>query len=716
MKSLIFSLISVVLLQGCSTPKDAMTNFPRLKAKENKPPVAQAIPYTAEYHGLTLNDPYHWLKDQSYPEIDDKPVLDYLNQENQYFADFIEPHEPLVESIFEEFKGRINEADESVPWEKNGYRFRWEFSKGAEYRTWIRQKIGEQEEVFLNEAELAKGHEFFDLGDYSISRDNQWLAYSVDTDGDERYDVHLKNLITQELRENVLEGVSSQIEFGADNQSLIYGALSTEKWRVESINLHHFGAEQQSDKKLLEELDEQFFLGFGYTSSEQYLLISSSTRETNETYVINAQQLDQPAQLFASREAGFSYSVDHAQDKFYILANDTHKNFRLAITDEDKPGYDNWQTKVEGSDDVYRLDIQTFNDFMVIKERHQGLDQIKIWPYNDEAFYVDFPEQSYAAYISNNPEFNQQHVRLYYESLVTPDSTFDYQIASGELVTRKVQNIPSGYDPSLYVTERLMAPARDGVLVPVSIVYKKEFKRNASHPLVMTGYGAYGNGYSPSFSTLRLSLLDRGFAYAIAHVRGGDEMGYQWYLDGKLDKRMNTFNDFVDVASFLVEQKYVAKGNISITGRSAGGELMGAAVIQAPELWRSVILGVPFVDVLNTILDDSLPLTPPEWQEWGNPIESKHYYELLQSYSPYDNIKEREYPPMMVTGGLNDPRVTYWEPAKWTAKMRATKTDDNLMVMRINMGAGHFANSGRYGRLKDFAQEFAFILLAHEIQ
>ena len=445
-------------------------------------------------------------------------------------------------------------------------------------------------------------------------------------------------------------------------------------------------------------------------------MIRSSAREINEIYTIDAQDLSQPAKLFASKAEGFSYSVDHAKGQFYILANDTHKNFRLAVTDEDKPGYKHWQTKVAGSDDIYRLTMQTFSDFIVVKERHQGLDQIQIWPYDSEAFYVDFPEQSYAAYISNNPEFDQQHVRLYYESMVTPDSTFDYQIASGELITRKIRKIPSGYDASLYTTERLMAPARDGTLVPVSIVYKKGFKRDASQPLMLTGYGAYGSGTSPSFSTLRLSVLDRGFAFAIAHIRGGDEMGYQWYLDGKLDKRTNTFNDFVDVARFLIDKRYVAKGNISITGRSAGGELMGAAVIQAPELWRSVTLGVPFVDVLNTMLDDSLPLTPPEWKEWGNPIESKHYYELLQSYSPYDNIQAREYPPMLVTGGLNDPRVTYWEPAKWTAKMRATKTDNNLLVMRMNMGAGHYSNTGRYGRLRDFAEEYAFILLAHQTQ
>jgi oligopeptidase B len=328
---------------------------------------------------------------------------------------------------------------------------------------------------------------------------------------------------------------------------------------------------------------------------------------------------------------------------------------------------------------------------------------------------IEFPESVFSTSISINPEFNQQHLRLAYESMITPETVYDYDIEAESLTTRKVQKIPSGYDKSQYETERLMIPARDGALIPVSLVYKKGFKKDGSHPMWLYGYGAYAATISPTFSVQRLSALDRGFSYAIAHVRGGSMLGYQWYLDGKLDKRTNTFNDFVDVARGLVERNYVAAGNISASGRSAGGELMGAVVLQAPELWRSVNLGVPFVDVLNTMLDASLPLTPPEWKEWGNPITSADDYALIKSYSPYDNIEARDYPPMFVSGGLNDPRVTYWEPAKWTAKMRDLKTDDNLLVMRINMGAGHFSNSGRYGRLKDYAEEYAFMFLAHGI-
>ncbi|NNC99554.1 MAG: S9 family peptidase, partial [Gammaproteobacteria bacterium] len=417
-----------------------------------------------------------------------------------------------------------------------------------------------------------------------------------------------------------------------------------------------------------------------------------------------------------SREAGFTQSIDHAHQHFYILANDTHKNFRLARVNDQNPAHENWQTLEEGSDKVYLLGLQTFDSFIALKARDSGLENIRIRDYRGDQHKIAFPESVFSASIGVNRQFNQDFLRVGYESMITPETVFDYTPGKRSLLTRKVQKIPSGYDKSQYQTERVMVKARDGVMVPVSLVYKKGFIRDGSHPMHLYAYGAYSATVTPGFSTTRLSLLDRGFSFAIAHVRGGSMMGYQWYLDGKLEKRTNTFNDFVDVAKSMVQQNYVTAGNISASGRSAGGELMGAVTIQAPELWRSVTLGVPFVDVLNTMLDASLPLTPPEWKEWGNPIDSAEAFDLIRSYSPYDNIVAREYPPMMVTGGVNDPPVTYWEPAKWTAKMRSTKTDDNLLVMRINMGAGHFANSGRYGRLRDYAEEFAFMLLAHGIK
>ena len=502
----------------------------------------------------------------------------------------------------------------------------------------------------------------------------------------------------------------------------MYGLLEKDKWLAKHIKVHTLGTEQSSDKTVYFEEDDGYFIGFGRTSSKEYMMIVSSQGETQETYALKADFTGEP-QMLVSRDKGFIQTVDHAHKHFYILANDTHKNFRLVRVDDAKPAQENWQTLIQGSDESYLLSLQTFDDFIALKSRDNGLEKIHLLDYVDDSQkgakltsrQISFPEDLFTADIGINPEFKQNHLRISYESMITPSTVFDYQLSSAELVSRKQQKIPSGYDKTQYETKRIMAPARDGVLVPVSLVYKKGFKQDRSQPLWLYGYGAYSATIEPGFSSTRLSALDRGFVYAIAHVRGGAMMGYNWYLDGKLKKRTNTFNDFVDVAKHLVEQNYVEAGNISISGRSAGGELMGAAVIQAPELWRSVNLGVPFVDVLNTMLDASLPLTPPEWKEWGNPIKSADDYALIQSYSPYDNIQAREYPPMFVSGGINDPRVTYWEPAKWTAKMRATKRDKNLLVMRINMGAGHFSNSGRYGRLKDYAEEYAFMFLAHGI-
>ncbi|MEP2652543.1 MAG: prolyl oligopeptidase family serine peptidase, partial [Paraglaciecola sp.] len=462
--------------------------------------------------------------------------------------------------------------------------------------------------------------------------------------------------------------------------------------------------------------DTEYFLGFHATSSGEYLVIKAGNSEATESVVFDLDDLTKAPVYLSRREQKFLLEVDHGNGFFYLLSNDTHTNFRLAKVRDLDPKYENWQDFIAGSDDKYLKDFQVFKGFVAVSNSIKGIQSLSILPNHKPAFDISLPEKVASVGLSLNPEFNQQHVRIAYESMITPESVYDFDMASKALTLRKVKEIPSGYDKTQYYTERLMAPARDGVAVPVSIVYKKGFKKDASQPVYLYGYGAYAYGMEPTFSTAVLSLLNRGFAFAIAHVRGGDEMGYQWYLDGKLTKRQNTFNDFVDVAQFLIDQNYVAKGNISISGRSAGGELMGAVVNQAPELWRSVKLGVPFVDVLNTMLDASLPLTPPEWSEWGNPIKSKTSFEYIKNYSPYDNIEAKAYPPMLVTGGINDPRVTYWEPAKWTAKLRATKTDNNLLVMRINMGAGHFANTGRYAQLQDSAEEYAFTLLAHGIK
>lgn len=700
------------------TAKQNSGAFPKLQQLATPAPKAKTLAYQTQYHGITLRDNYHWLRDESYPIIDDKPVLDYLRAENSYFAEFLSPHKKLVDTLFEEFKAGLDETDTSVPWQKNGYEYRWYYQTGKEYKTWARRKLGndtDTEQVFMDENVLAEGHDYFSLGEWAISPDNRYLAYSIDTDGSERSTIKIKDLLTTDYLQDELQDAAGSVLFSQDSQSLIYALLDKDKWRTLSVNVHKLGEQQSADRVLVTEADETFFLDFYLTSSEQYLVLSTGDSNRTEVSVISMAHLDQPLLKLNSREQNFRLHLDHGNGYFYLLANDTHVNFRVAKSREDQFQYKQWQTVLAGNDERYIKNLQVFDDFVAVEQSIQGLESVTILANLGSSHNVALPESVASVSIGNNPEFSQQHLRLNYESMVTPDSIYDYQLADESLKLRKEQLIPSGYDKSLYTTQRLMAKARDGVQVPITLVYKNGFKQDGTHPLYLYGYGAYAAGIGPDFSATRLSLLNRGFVYAYAHVRGGDEMGYQWYLDGKLDKRTNTFNDFVDVAKYLIEQNYVATGNISIEGGSAGGELMGAVVNQAPELWRSVNLAVPFLDVLNTLLDDTLPLTPPEWTEWGNPLTSKAAFEHIQSYSPYDNIQAKEYPPMLVSGGLNDPRVTYWEPAKWTAKMRATKTDTNLLVMRMNMGAGHFSNTGRYGQLKDYAEEYAFTLIAHGI-
>ena len=703
------------LLSSCSDEKKS-ESFTRLPQLEGNLPQAIAKNFQAEYHGITLTDDYHWLRDQGYPEVNDKPVLDYLKTENDYYAQFLAPHKTLVNTLFEEFKGRIDEADTSVPWQKDGYEYRWYYQPGKEYRTWVRRKLdSDVEQVFIDENLLAEGHEYFSLGDWDISPDNSYLAYSVDTDGSERSIIKIKNLVTNEYLKDELADAAGSVLFSQNSQSLIYSLLQQDKWRTLSVNVHQLGTEQNTDKVLLNEVDESFYLDFYLTSSTDYLVIQTGNSITNEVSVVSMANLNQAPQSLNKREQNFLLQVDHGNEYFYLLANDTHTNFRLAKVQDNQPTYSLWQDVLPGSDTRYIKGMQVFKDYLAVEQSIQGIESISIMPNQLPSYEISLPEKVASVGLGTNPEFNQKHLRIRYESMITPGSVYDFDLTSRALNMRKVRVVPSGYDKSQYQTERIMADARDGTKVPVTLVYKKGFKKNNSQPLYLYAYGAYSFGLDPNFSTTRLSLLDRGFAFAYAHVRGGDEMGHQWYLDGKLEKRTNTFNDFIDVAKHLINDGYVAEGNISIEGGSAGGELMGVVANQAPQLWRSVTLAVPFVDVLNTMLDATLPLTPPEWSEWGNPLTSKETFEYIQSYSPYDNIQAKEYPPMLVTGGLNDPRVTYWEPAKWTAKMRATKTDKNLLVMRINMGAGHFSNTGRYGRLKDTAEEYAFALIAHGI-
>ncbi len=675
------------------------------------PPVAEKRPHTYTHHGITISDPYDWLYDKSYPKVDDEDVLDYVKAENAYFEAAMKPQEALTEALFEEMKAQIKEDDSSVPQRRGDYLYWVEFEEGAQYRKHYRKPVDASEDaagtIILDENELAEGLEYFRLGSASISRNGRYLAYATDTNGSERYTARIKDLESGELLDDEITGLRGGLTWVANDTALVYGP-ATEEWRTLEAKLHVIGTPVEEDVSLYKEEDQSFGVGAGLSAQEDFLIISTGDNETSEVRFVSAADPTGEQTLIKARQKGVEYGVDIRDGELWVWTNDDHINFRLAKASLETPG--EWQTVIAGSNDFYLTDFELYKDFFVTEGRLNGLDQIQIRQYDapTTAKPIAFPEASYSAGLSNNPEYDQTVLRLGYESMVTPDSVYDYDVVSGDLALLKQQEIPSGYDASLYTTERLEIEARDGTMVPVSIVMRKD--RPAGGPLHLYAYGAYGYAIPPGFSTTRLSLVDRGFAYAIAHIRGGDDLGRRWYLQGKLNERTNTFNDFVDVGRGLIAKGYTAEGKVTASGGSAGGELMGAIINQDPAQYGAIVSHVPFVDVLNTMLNKDLPLTPGEWQEWGNPIESKQAFSYILSYSPYDQVSRQDYPPMLVTAGLNDPRVTYWEPAKWVAKLRDYKTDDNLLLLKTNMGAGHGGQSGRWNSLKETAEEFAFIL------
>ena len=676
------------------------------------PPVTEKRDHTVEYHGITVSDPYAWLRDPGYPEVKDQTILDHLNAENAWFETRMAGQKAQTDALFKEMRARIKEADKSVPQKDGNFLYWVEYEDGAEYKKWFRRPVGapadgSADQLILDEVALAKGKEYFRLGAISVSNNGKLLAYSVDDNGSERFTAKVQNLETGEILPDEIPGTLSALVWVAGDTGLVY-SLANENWRTDNARLHWLGKPLTDDVELYHEDDEGFRVGGGLSSNEKWLVISSGDHETSETRLIpTADPLAKPL-LVKARQKGVEYDVDERDGTLYIHTNDTHENFRLATASLDEPG--EWTTLIAGSDDFYLTDVSLFRDFYVTEGRLRGLDHIDLRSYSDPAKVepITFPEASYTAGLDDNPEWAVDTLRLSYASMVSPSTVYDYHLADKRLEVLKVQEIPSGYDAALYATERLEITARDGTKVPVSIMYRKD--RKGPGPLYLYGYGAYGISIDPGFSTSRLSLVDRGFAFAIAHIRGGDDLGRAWYKAGKLDKRTNTFNDFVDVAKGLVERGYTEAGKIAISGGSAGGELMGAVINSDPQLWGAVVAHVPFVDVLNTMLDASLPLTPGEWPEWGNPIEDKAAFELIRSYSPYDQVKAQAYPPLLVTAGLNDPRVTYWEPATWVAKLRELKTDQNELLLKTNMGAGHGGKSGRFESLKETAEEFAFIL------
>ncbi|MGF1550809.1 MAG: S9 family peptidase [Sphingomonadaceae bacterium] len=682
-----------------------------------RPPVAARRPFSYERHGQRIEDPWAWLRDRNYPRLTDPEIIAYLEAENAYFEAAMKPLAPLVDKLFEEIKGRIREDDSSVPARKDGWLYWWAFDEGAQYRKWYRRPVPseaegpvseDEVELILDEPALAQGKDYFRLGAISVSPDARRLAYSIDVDGSERYEARIRDLASGEDLPDRIPDTLSSLVWSASSDALLYGEVN-DKWRVDRIRLHRLGTPAEQDAVVYSEPDPGFQLGVGLTQSERFILLSTGDNETSEVYLIPREDPSAEPILVSPRQKGREYDVEEHEGMLFILTNDAHPNFRIATASVDNPG--EWTELLAGSDETYLTGLTTFKDFMVVESRVHGLDRIALHDYAGGAPRdIEFPEASYAAGLGSNPEYDVDKIRIGYESMVTPDTVFDYHVATGELQTLKVREIPSGYDKSKYRTERLTIAARDGAKVPVSLVYPRDFKKDGSGPLHLYAYGAYGHAVPPHFSTARLSLLDRGFAYAIAHIRGGDDLGRNWYLEGKLDKRANSFNDFIDVAKSLIEAGFASPGRISISGGSAGGGLVGAVVNSDPELWGAAVAHVPFVDVLNTMLDESLPLTPGEWPEWGNPVADKAAFENIRSYSPYDQVKPQHYPPMLVTAGINDPRVTYWEPAKWAAKLRATRTDDNILLLKTNMGAGHGGKSGRWESLRETAEEYAFIL------
>jgi oligopeptidase B len=674
------------------------------------PPRAEPRPYRYERHGYTVEDPYAWLKDPLYPKVEDEEVLGYLKAENAYFEAAMKPHAELVEALFEEMKGRLKEDESSVPVREGEWLYWWAYRPGAQYRTWYRKAAagGGGEQVIFDEPAEAEGKEYFRLGAIEMSPDGRLAATLVDDSGSERFDLRIRDLATGEVIETVSDVAIGEPAWTSDSRGIVFTEVN-EHWRSYRARYHRLGTPVAEDVTLYEETEELgFSVGVSLSQDRSLIFIATGDNATSEVRFVPADDPKAPLTLISPRLEKRQYTADAAHGKLWILTNDEHENFRIAAADPAAPG--DWTTVIAGSDRVYLRELTSHRDHLAVTERVDGLDQLRLRSYDGDDERIPFGEAAYSAKFGSNPEYAPQAYRLHYSSMVSPGTVFDYHPAEHRLEARKVQEIPSGYDASRYETERLMLPARDGKRIPVSIVYRKGFRKDGRGKLFLYAYGAYGHAIAPDFSTSRISLLDRGFAYAIAHVRGGDDLGYGWFLDGKLDKRVNTFNDFVDAAKGLVAEGYTRPGNIAISGGSAGGELMGVVANTDPELWGAVVADVPFVDVLNTMQDESLPLTPGEWPEWGNPIEDKAAFELIRSYSPYDQVEAQAYPPMLITGGLNDPRVTYWEPAKWAAKLRSTKTDDNLLLLKINMGAGHGGKSGRWEHLRELAEAYAFVL------
>ncbi|MCF8222263.1 MAG: S9 family peptidase [Bacteroidales bacterium] len=703
----ILTLLIIALMMSC-TPK-----------KKPEAPDAEKKPKELVNHDHKRVDNYYWMrlsdeqKNADTPDEQTQEVLDYLNAENDYTATMLGHTEKLQEELFEEMKGRIKENDETVPYLDNGYYYFSRYLEGKEYPLYYRKKgtLAAEEELLLDVNKIAEGKDYCSVTGLSISPDNNILAYGTDFVSRRRYTIRFMDLNTGEMLSDVIENTTGRVTWAADSKTCFYTGKNFETLRAEKIMRHNLGTESEDDVQVYFEEDEEFTCNIGKTKSEKYLVIFSSQTLTTEARILEADNPDGDFRVFVPREVKHEYSIDHINDKFFIRTNsDDAVNFKLMVTPENDYDRDNWEVFIPHRDDVLLQGYTLFNDYLVASERINALNNIRVFNLNTgEDHYVDFDEEVYSSRISVNEVPASDVLRYTYTSLTTPRSVFDYNMKSREKELLKETEVLGDFSKDNYQAERLWATADDGTEIPVSLVYRKGFERNGKSPMLLYAYGSYGYSRDPSFNSSVLSLLDRGFTYAIAHIRGGSEMGRQWYEDGKLLNKMNTFTDFNDCAEFLIEENYTNPDKLFAMGGSAGGLLMGAVVNLQPELYKGVVAAVPFVDVVTTMLDPSIPLTTFEWDEWGDPREEEYYHYML-SYSPYDQVKKHNYPNILVTTGFWDSQVQYWEPAKWVAKLRDMKTDDNMLLLKTNMKAGHGGASGRFERLRTTALEYAFML------
>ena len=673
---------------------------------EVKPPVAKVEPKVDTLFGREMVDDYYWLRERDNPE-----VIDYLKGENAYTEAVMKHTEKLQEKLYEEMLSRIKETDLSVPVKRDDYYYYHRTEEGKQYRIYCRKKGGleAEEEILLDVNELAEGKDYMYLGVYEVSPDHNLLAFGVDTTGSERYTLRVKNLETGEVYPDVIDSVSTSFEWANDNQTFFY-TIMDEAWRPFKFFRHRLGDEVENDVLVFHEKDDAFFLDVQKSKSMDYLFIQLGSMNTTEVYYLDAGKPAGKFKLVHPRQHEMEYELFHHGDHFYIVTNDNAKNFKLMQAPIASPSKENWTEVIPHRDSVKLDRIEVFKDYMVLYERENGLKQIRIKDFaTDEIHTVEFPEPVYTFWQAWNPDYKAQLLRFNYSSFLTPESVYDYNMKTKERELKKQKEVLGGYDPDQYQSERTFATARDGTRIPVSMVYKKDVVQDGSNPLYVYAYGAYGSSVDPYFSSNRVSLLDRGFVYARAHVRGGGEMGRYWYDDGKLLSKKNTFTDFIAACEHLIAEKYTSSEKLVVSGVSAGGLLIGSVVNMRPDLFKIVIADVPFVDLINTMLDPSIPLTVIEYEEWGNP-NKKEYFDYMLSYSPYDNVEAEDYPNMLILASLNDTRVQYWESAKWTAKLRAKKTDSNRLLLKTIMGAGHGGVSGRYDRLKEIAFEYAFVL------